>query len=358
MKKRVKLISLLLIILTIFSITLTGCSNKQSNQLVVKINNKEIYLDEAMYYVLMYEANFSMMVGPDKWDEEMVDGDSLSSLVKTSIMDAMVENEILYEKGLEAGVEITADLESQFKASSIEFFGLLEDELLDITGIDETVLYNINKKTYVANLHKNNIVMGLDIDIDALVAEVKEDDYKQYSAEHLAISFASYDEEGNLVELTDAEKATAKDTMDKALKDVKDGKTFKEISEKYEDITLSPSSFVYDETTDDVYQKEAIKLEKDEVSEEVIETETGYFIIKMIDPDSKEAYNTAVNEAVAAKQQELYAVKYEEVKKDYTITINEDVWDPISVGHTTINLETQEAGPKETESKAEEDSAE
>lgn len=358
MKKRVKIISLLLIILTIFSITLTGCSNKHSKQLVVTINDEKIYLDEVMYYVLMYEANFSMMVGPDQWDEEMIDGDSLSSLVKKSIMDAIVENEILYQKGLEAGIEITEDLESQFKSSSLEFFAMLEDELLDITGINETVLYNINKKTYVSNLHKNNVIAGLDIDLEALMAEVKEDDYKQYNTRHLAINFTSYDNEGNVIELTDAEKSTAKDTMNKALRDIQDGKTLEEISEEYEDITLSPSSFVYDETTDDAYQKDAIKLENEEISKEVTETEAGYFIIQMIDNDSKEAYNAAVNDTVSAKQQELYAQKYEEVKKDYTITINEDVWEPISVGHTTINLETQESDSKETESKAEEGSAE
>ena len=358
MKKRVKFTSLLLIILMIFSITLTGCSNKQSNQLVVTINDNKVYLDEAMYYILMYEANFSMMIGSDQWDEEMVEGDSLSTMVKNSIMDAIVENEILYIKGLESGIEITEDLETQFKSSSLEFYGLLEDELLDITGIDETVLYNINKKTYVANMHKNNVVGGLDIDLDTLVAEVEEDDYKQYNTKHLTIGFDSYDDEGNLVELTDADKAKAKDTMDEALNGIKDGKTFEEIDAEYEDITLSPSSFIYDETADNIYQNDAIKLENAEISEEVIETEDGYFIIQMIDNDSKEAYNNAVNDTVSAKQQELYSEKYEEVKKDYTITINEDVWDPISVGHTTINLETQEAESKETEPKNEESTEE
>lgn len=350
MKKRVKLISLLLIILTIFSITLTGCSNKQSKQLVVTINDNKIYLDEAMYYILMYEANFSMMVGTDQWDEEMVDGESLSTMVKSSIMDALVENEILYVKGLESGIEITEDLEAQFKSSSLEFYGMLEDELLDITGIDETVLYNINKKTYVANMHKNNVVAGLDIDLEAIIAEVKEDDYKQYNTKHLTIGFASYDEEGNVVELTDAEKATAKTTMDNALKDIKDGKTFEEIDTEYEDITLSSSSFLEDDTQDDAYQNNAIKLENDEISEDVIEAEDGYFIVQMVDNDSKDAYNNAVNDAVSSKQQELYSEKYTEVKKDFTITINEDVWGPISVGHTTINLETQEAESKNEES--------
>ena len=327
----------------VFSITLTGCGNKQSRQLVVEINDNKVYLDEAMYYVLMYEANFGMMVGPEQWDEEMVDGDSLSSVVKSSVMDAMTENEILYIKGLESGIEITEDLESQFKASSLEFYDMLEeeDELLDITGIDETVLYNINKKTYVANMHKNSIIEGLDIDLDALIAEVEEDDYKQYNTKHLAIEFNSYDDEGNVVELTDADKAKAKDTMDEALNAIKDGKTFEEIDAEYEDITLSPSSFIYDETTDDVYQNDAIKLENAEFSEEVTETEYGYFIIQMIDNDSKEAYNNAVNDVVSSKQQELYAEIYKEMKKDFTITINENVWDPISVGHTTINLETE-----------------
>lgn len=351
MKKRIKLTSLFLVIIMVFSITLTGCGNKQSRQLVVKINNDKIYLDEAMYYILMYEANFSMMVGPEQWDEKMGEDDTLSTMVKDSIMDAIVENQILYVKGLESGIEINEDLETQFKSSALELYGMLEedDEMLDITGIDETVLYNINKKTYVSNMHKNNIVGGLEFDLESTIAEVKEDDYKQYNTKHLTIGFTGY-EDDNVVELTDAEKEEAKTTMEKALKDVKAGKTFEEIDAEYEDVILSPSSFMYDKETDDSYQKVAMELENDEIHEEILETEYGYFIIQMVDNDSKEAYNNAINEAVSIKQQELYQEKYEEVKKDFTITINEDVWDPISVGHTTINLETEAVESQETES--------
>lgn len=342
LKKKIRFISLILVMVLSFTL-LAGCGKDSSEDVVATINDEDISLTEAMYYISIVESNYSMFLSADAWDM-LVEGDkTFSDLTKEYVMDGIVESNILYDLGKEAGIEITEDMETQLKASAVQYFNSLSEEQVEATGLDEQSLYDISVKSYISSEHQATILNALDIDIEGISAEYDQEELRQYNTEYLHIPFISIDEEGNQVELTEEEKSTAKETLENMLAEVQDGKTFEEVIEGNEEIQTNTANFVpgYDQV-ELAYEEVAAELENDAIAGEIVETSAGYYIIKMVDNNSSEYYESAVNTALSEKQQELYAEKIEELKADYTIVINEDVWEPIKVGRTTINLDYDE----------------
>lgn len=349
MKKRIRIISLLLVM--ILSMTLlAGCATNSKEDVVLTIDDEDLYLEEAMYYIYMIEANFGMMISSDYWNTIVEDGRTFSDVTKEYVMDGLIDMHILSLEGKKNGIEVTTEYETELKASAVDFYNSMSDELLEITGLDEQSIYEVVAKNYIGSLQQNFMIEELNIDTDAIEAEYDKEELRQYNTEFLQIPFVSYDEEGNEVELTDDEKAEAKDTLEAVLAEIEGGKSFDEIVEEYEDVTKRTSNFVPGSGAVSInYENAALELNNDEITKEIIETENSYYIIKMLDDNSDEYYVSTINNAISEKQQELLQEKLDEIKETYTITINEDVWDTIVLGKTTINLDVEETEAADTD---------
>lgn len=351
MSKRIRFTSLLLAIVMVLSMTLlAGCGKKSSEDVVVTINDENISLSEAMYYIYMVEANFGMMLSSEYWDTVVEEDRTFSDLTKEYVMDGLVEMHILSKEVSKDEVKLTADIETQLKTSAVEFYNSMSDQLKEITGLNEQSIYEISVKNYLASLQQNNILSTVEIDIEEIESGYNREEYRQYNTQYLLIPFVSTDAENKEVKLTDAEKAEAKTTMESALADINSGKTFDEVVEKYEDVTASSANFLPGEnnSVSADYQTVAMELENDEIADNIVETSDGYYIIKMVNNDSDAYYMSVINDAAGQKQQEIYQEKFDEIKEGYTITINEEVWEPIKVGRTTINLEANEVATDES----------
>ena len=56
----------------------------------------------------------------------------------------------------------------------------------------------------------------------------------------------------------------------------------------------------------------------------------------MIDNNSDEAYEAQVAQKINEEEQKQFEAEYEKIKKNYKVTINDEVWDEIVMGETTI----------------------
>ena len=68
----------------------------------------------------------------------------------------------------------------------------------------------------------------------------------------------------------------------------------------------------------------------------VVEDETGYYFIKMVNNNSTESYDKAVSDAISAEETTQYNAAYEKVEGDYSIDINFKNWDKVTLGEMTI----------------------
>jgi len=347
--KKIRFTSLLLAIVMVLSMTLLAGCGKKSEDVVVTINDEEIYLSEAMYYIYYTELELGLSYNSEYWDTVDEEGNAYSDLVKEFIMESMVNSHILYKEGQKAGIEINSDVETQLKTGAVDFYNSLSDQLKEITGLNERSIYDILVKHYIFQMQQNNIVSNIEIDTEAIKAEFNRDEYRYYTTQYLHIPFVTTDDDNNQVELSDEEKATAKATLEKALEDIKSGKDFEEVTKEYEDIKMSSANFLpgKESVVDVEYQNIAMELENEEITD-VVETKNGYYIIRMENNNSDLYYNAVVYEATVQKQSELFNEELEAIKAEYTVTVNEEVWDQIKFGRTTINLDAEDTSKEES----------
>jgi foldase protein PrsA len=350
-KKAKKVVSLLLIFtLTVGATLMTGCGKKEASPakaIVVTVNDKNVYLDEVMYYIsavestgAQYEAAYQQYTGSSYWDQkDPNDPKSLSmrDQAKNYVLDTTELYEILYDKAVKGKYTLTDEEKTQAGTNADQIIKPMSKDQLKVTGFTKDVLVKVQEKLTLSSKYYKDLVDSFKIDDDGIKATIKREDYKQYKTEYLFVPTKKYDENYKSVDLSADEKAAAKTAITAALDKVKAGEEFAKIKEADDKLTSSTLDFVVnDGTAEKEYQKAAMKLDKGAYSTDVIETPTGYYIIKMVDNNATDAYDKAVSDAIAKAEDDAFKAEYEKMKKDYKITVNNKVWDPIVIGNITI----------------------
>lgn len=350
-KKFKKILSSMLVLTLILSMTIvTGCnkkgaaaSGKNSEKLTVTVGDVKVYLDEMMYYIFMneyqldqYDQMYQAYMGTSYWDMEYSEGVTMREFAKTSTMDMVIQYEILYAEAVKADYELTEE-EKKAAASNVEqFMGAITKEQIEITGLTKEIALKVVEKLTLASRYTQDVVDGFAIDDEALKATLKKDDYRQYNTQALFITTNSVDEKGETKEITAKEKEAAKKKLEAVLSKAKAGDDFATIIEGNADITKQDNNFVVgDQKVSEEYEKIATAIKNEEVTD-IVETTEGYYIIKMIDNNSEERYNTEVSTVISAEEEKQFQAEYEKIKKNYKTTINDEVWDTIVMGETTI----------------------
>lgn len=352
MKKTKRIMSMALAsIIALGMIFATGCSKKEvstADSLVVTVNDQKVYLDEMMYYIYAMEANvnqyeelYQQYYQKSYWDMEIEEGVTVRDQVKDYIMDTAVMYTILYDKAVSEGYKLTDEEKTTAEENATALLEQISEEQLKITGFTKDSLIEVQEKLALGEKYYNTIIEGLEIDEDAVKKTINKEDYRQFNTEYLFVSTVTFDEKYNQVDLSDDEKAAAKKVITSALEKAKSGTELSDIASELstDDITVTTNTlnFVKDDgSADEAYQTAAILLENGDVADGIVETDTGYYVIKMVDNNNTESYDKAVSEAITNAQNDAFTAKYEEIKKDYTITENDEVWGPLVMGTITI----------------------
>lgn len=357
MKKSKRVMSFLLIgVLALGLVFTTGCSKKANptSSLVVTVGDKKVYLDEMMYYIYAVEAEgnyydqmYQQYYNMSYWDTEFTEGITMRDQTKQYLIDTVVMYEVLHDKAIAAGYTLTDEEKTEAATNADSIMTSITTEQVKVTGFSKANLTKVQEKLILGEKYYDEIIKGLNLNADEITATVKKADYKEYSTEYLLVPTSSYDANGQVVELSDDEKATAKKTLTKALDKVKAGEEFSAIAD--DTIQTDSHSFIKgDENVETEYQDAAIKLANGEYTNSIVETEYGYYIIKMVDTEATTQYDEAVTTAISTAEQEGFDAAYNTLKEDYPFTVNAKVWDTIVLGNTTTAAEPTAAAEPTT----------
>ena len=346
MKKSKQALSLLLLlVMAIGMIFTTGCSKKAdpANTLVATVGDEKIYMDEVMFYIFnveatgsYYDMSYQQYYGTSYWDIE-TEGQTMRDRSKQYVMDTVIMTEILYEKALAEGFTVTEEEKAANQTKVDQLLATVTEDQLKLTGFTNDLLLKTYEKITIGDKYYAKVADTLDVNEQEITATIKKEDYKQYNTEFLFVPTTKFDETQSLVEFSEEEKLASKKSIDTILEQVKAGTDFATIVEKDPTIVSSTRNFVLgDNSSEKNYQDAAVALAKGAFTTEPILTEYGYYIIRLLDNEGTDSYDSAVQEAIITAQTEAFKKEFEIMKKDYTITINEKTWDPIIMGKATI----------------------
>lgn len=345
MKKSKKLMSVLLMgALSLSMVFTAACGKEKSSKdsLVLTVGESKVTLDEMMYYIYAVESEGNYMEAmyqqyeQSYWDAEFEEGVTMREYTKSFLIDTITMYEVLHDKAMKAGYTISDEEKAEAETNADKILTNVSEEQLKVTGFTKENLTKVQEKLILGEKYYKTMLEELNLNKDEIKATVNAADYDEYTTEYIFTPLKSYDEAGAVIDADDATKADLKDKMDKALVQVKAGETFANIATA--DSGLQASTLVFlngDANTEVAYQEAAMKLKNNEYTDSVIETDYGFYIIKMVDNASTTTYDKAVTDAIAAKEQEGFNTAYEAILVDYNHTVNEEVWGPLVMGTIT-----------------------
>ena len=158
--------------------------------------------------------------------------------------------------------------------------------------------------------------------------EKNKESYDTVTASHILIS--TQDDSGN--ELSDKEKAAAKQKAEEVLQKAKSGEDFAELAKEYSDDSANASSggnlgdFTAGEMVEE-FSNAAFALDKNEISD-IVETQYGYHIIKVTDKAT--TFNKAKDRVKSAVLSEKFNKEVTKLFEEAKIEEKDDVVKSIS----------------------------
>lgn len=267
--------------LSIFSLTLMGCSNN-----IAKVNGVEITKEDYQKTIEIIAATSGYVQG--KSVEEIIETyrNESNENMKNEIVSFMVDNELLYQVAKDKASPPTneeVNEKLQDVERSIDGNPSYKKKLEEI-GVEKEYLEKEIYKDLTIQKYRNDYeskVSVSDEDIEKYY-NVNNDKFKveEINASHILIS--TLDE--NKKEISSDEKKQKYQLAVEILNKVKNGEDFSELAKKYSDDKLSGKyggnlGYFSKNDMNVEFSNEAFKLSKGETSQ-IIETSYGYHIIR------------------------------------------------------------------------------
>lgn len=274
--------------------------NLESDQ-VFKIDDTICTLPEAMIVIMTEQNKYKGILGGDGWDTEIGD-----TTVKQYVLDnAKSRLSIIYAlcaMAEDEDIELTAEEISNAEAEALEYYGTLSESEIEYTGAEKDDVINLVKYCVLAQKVYDTIAeQNMTVEISDERARVIDIQY---------------------IYTTDKER----------IDDI-----YKKSQDENQDFLLLAEKYSQDETTEtylkrsgspDAFEETAFSLDTDEISG-VIETDSGYYIIKCVDSYLKSETKANKESLISQAKTECVSEYYDDFVGGASTLFNDGVWKKI-----------------------------
>ena len=337
---------------------------------IMSINKEKVTLGDAMYYLYTAEAQgnymdsfYRQLYGQSYWDmQDEQTGQSYRDTAKLQAEQAIEQYFILYKEAVKAGYKVNSEDKKSAEKDVKEIRKNLTFEQKNKTGMTKGALTKALEKKYCADRFKQDTIDGFDIDDQKIRDGVKKEKFRQYDVQYYKVDTQTQDKDGNTVDVDKETKALYKAELEELAKraatedfdsltpnavqvtkeansassdetpeESPEASEDKDAKKYYSNFTADGKFVVGDGTFTTEVEKILKKMDNGEVSD-VIEADGAYYLVKMINNNDDEAYETEVKNQISTKENEEFNTWYEKVFENYTIKLNGKVWDDIQMG--------------------------
>jgi len=313
---------------------------------LITIEGEKLYLEDLTYYFYNSESTYDYMnqlFGGSYWDMtyDYSTGMTVRDYAKLEAINNALYTEVLYREAVANGYALTQEEEDTVKEDVDKLLNDsgLSEKLIKKNGFTSEYLTEIFTKIKLADRYKQDVIDLLPIDEEAIKAEYDYEEYRQYDIEYLFISTEKTNEEASSTEpMSDEEKKAAYDKIadmrEKAL-NTEDWSTL--VPEEETKLQYLKTNFTSKDTYFPDDFKESVKaMENGEISD-ILETEDGYYVVRMINNNSSETYDNTVEKAIKDAEEEAFSKQYtENILPKYDYKLHERAIKNLRMGRITL----------------------
>lgn len=322
-----KILALVLSLMMVLS--LVGCSSE--NKVVATVNGQEITLGNYEKLLALNKSSMESYYGSDIWSTEVEEGTTYEDTLKDMVLESMISSEVIYQQAEKEKVAPTdEEVQEQIDSfnESIKEDTDYQNELKNMGINDEFLKFQFARDIANQNLqsHYEENTEVSETDMEKYYEDNKDDFYTDtVTASHILIK--TQDDEGN--ELSDEDKAKAKETAEEALAKVKSGEDFAEVAKEYSEDTSASSggelgTFGRGQMVEE-FETAAFDMNAGDVSD-IVETQYGYHIIKVTERvDEQQSYEDVKSTIKTTLLNDKYTEYIQNLEDEATIEEKEDI---------------------------------
>ena len=280
-----------LLAVSLCTASLAGCGNEASidgTAEAIVINGESVNLGVANFLLRFQQAtmlSYYQMFGQSTsaiWDTEAEDG-TYGDTFKKDVLESIEKMYLLKEHAADYNISLSEEEISKADAAADEFIAANDEEVLKKLGISkEDISEVLQLYTY-----QNKMYDPMTADVDT---EVSQEESAQTTITYVKVSTAGAekDEDGNVIELSDDEKAAKRELAQKVLDqanvsvDIANADFSTIAKEVDENLSASTVSYGSDDTSVDQIVKDAVVTMKDgELNQAVLEGADGYYVLRL-----------------------------------------------------------------------------
>ena len=334
MKKIKKTIAYLLFLCTLLS-SLTGCGAKDPDGVKVvlttgfekdeifRIETMSCTLPEIMVYLTNIQNQYESAYGTEIWNINLGDM-TLEQNVKDIALAQIAQIKTMNLMAKQYQVELTDEEKAQAKEAAKTYYSLLNETEIEAMGIDEKTVVSLYTEYAIAEKVYRYIIKDIN-------PEISDDEARTITIQHILIKTYALDGTGKKIEYTQKAREDAYQTAYEVWEKAAAGEDFDELIRRYSEDEKSTYSFGKGEM-DPAFEKAAFNLGTDECSD-IVETESGYHIIKCISTFDKEETDSNKVKIVEQRRAEVFGQEYDAFVKTLTRKLNEELWESVSFIH-------------------------
>lgn len=336
MKRKNKIIKKLLLMVGLCCF-LVGCKEKtggDSNTKIVlttgfeenevfRIGASSCSLPEVMVYLTNMQNQYESIYGTQIW-ERRIGTETLEKKVKDVVLARLAQIKTMNLLAQQRGTQLSDEEEEAVQQAAAEYVSSLNEAEITAMGIDETLVQQLYREYALANKVYSEIIEGTN-------PEISDDEARTVTVSQIYVKTYALDGAGNRIPYTEESKQAAYDKIKNIQKMLREGQVFDELAARYSENGQLTVSFRKGEM-EPAYEEVAFELGNEEISG-IIETDSGYYLIKCISTLDREQTDRNKEKIMEQRKEEAFSAIYDEFMLTQIRNLNDELWANVQFIH-------------------------
>ncbi len=339
----------LLALLFVTGTVLMGCSGSALDNAaeVMNVNGVSVPMGE-LNFLLRYQQTqmqsyYGGVFGEDFMNQDMMGlGTPYGETIRDSTADMLEEYYLVEANAEDLGVSLTEEEKSAAAAAAKAFLAANDSKALEAMSADEAVVTHVLELMALQSKAYSELASTIDREVDEEEIAQKRISYVKESTVNTSGG------DGTVTEPTEEELEEKKSRLAALLESAKESK---DLSAAAEEQGLTANSATYGKS--DTLLEEAVKEAADKLSEggfsDIIETESGYYVVYMESLFDEDATESARQRELSQREADAYSGWLDPLKEAAEITKNDTEIQKLTFERIFNIPEAEEAGTEETE---------
>lgn len=291
---------------------------------VFRIDNASCTTPELMVYLTTTQNQYEAVYGAEIWNTKLGDV-TLEDNIKETVLAKIAQIKTMYLMAEEKKVELSEDEKARVVKAATDFFTSLNEAEISQMGVSQEIVEQLYTEYALADKVYQQIIQDIN-------PEISDDEARTITVQHILFKTYTKDGEGKKVPVSPESKAAAYEKACEVQAKAAGGElSFEELaSSNSEDSTIT-YSFGKGEM-DKAFEEAAFRLETGEISQ-VIESESGYHIIKCLNTFNREETDANKLKIVEQRKKEVFGQEYDQFVSKLARNLNEKLLDNIVLIH-------------------------